>query len=127
MKDSCVFPINSRLATKEQRGSSRSYIFKGEDLWKTVMKCWEDIPNEVLARVYSLYHQIVNTMIVNNDKHDFLYEKGGLYFRCRKKFIVDEDGGGVYCIPVDIDLDELDTIRTENDGKLKHQQPNIST
>ena len=91
------------------------------------MKCWEDIPNEVLARVYSLYHQIVNTMIVNNGKNDLLYGKGGFYFRRRKKFIVDEDGGGVHCIPVDIDLDKSDTIRAENDGKLKHQQPNIST
>ena len=82
---------------------------------------------EVLARAYALHHQIVNAMIVNNGKNDFLYEKGGLHFGCRKQFIVDEDGGGVHCIPVDNDLDEPDTIRAENDGKLKHQRPNIST
>ena len=34
---------------------------------------------------------------------------------------------GVHCIPVDNDLDEPDAIRAENDGKLKHQRPNIST
>ena len=84
------------------------------------MKCWEEIPNEVLVRVYSLHHQIVNAMIVKNGKNDFLYDKSELYFGCRKKFIVDEDGGGVYCISVDNDLDESDTIRAENDGKLKY-------
>ena len=78
------------------------------------------MPNKVLARAHSLHHQIVNVMLVNNGKNNFLYEKDGLNFGRRKKFIVDEDGGGVYCIPVDIDLDELDTIRTENDRKLKH-------
>ena len=56
-----------------------------------------------------------------------MYEKGGLHFGCRKQFIVDDDGGGVHCIPVDNDLDEPDTIRAENDEKLKHQRPNIST
>ena len=91
------------------------------------MKYWEEMPNEVLARAYALHHQIVNAMIVSNGKNDFLYEKGGLHFGCRKQFIVDEDGGGVHYIPVDNDLDEPDTIRVENDGKLKYQRPNIST
>ena len=100
MKDSCVFPILSRLVTKEQGRFNRSYILKGEDMWKTVMKCWEEITNEVLAREYSLHRQIVNAMIVNNGKNYFLYEKGGLHFGYRKQFIVDEDGGGVHCIPV---------------------------
>ena len=85
------------------------------------------MPNEVLAQAYSLHHQIVNAMIVNNGKNDLLYEKGRLHFGCRKQFIVDEDGGGVHYIPVDNDLDEPDTIRVENDGKLKYQRPNIST
>ena len=62
-------------------------------------------------------HQIVNTMIVNNGKNDFLYKEGGLHFGCRKQFIVDDDAGGVHYIPVDSDLDEPDTIRVENDGK----------
>ena len=52
-------------------------------------------------------------MIVNNGKNDCLYEKGGLYFGYRKQFIVDEDGRGVQCIPVDNNLDEPDTIRVE--------------
>ena len=127
VKDSCVFPRLSRLVTKKQGRSNRSYILKKEDLWKTVMNCWEEMPNEVLAQAYSLHHQIVNAIIVNNGKNDFLYEKGGLHFGCRKQFIVDEDGGGVHYIPVDNDLDEPDTIRVENDGKLKYQRPNIST
>ena len=91
------------------------------------MKCWEEIPNEVLAREYALHRQIVNAMIVNNGKNNFLYEKGGLNFGCRKQFIIDEDGGGVHCIPAHNDVDEPDMIRVENDGKLKHQRPNIST
>ena len=85
------------------------------------------MPNEVLARAYSLHHQIVNTLIANNGNSNLLYEKGGLHFGCRKQFIVDEDGGGVHCIPVDNDLDDSDTIRVENDGNLKHQRPNILT
>ena len=39
---------------------------------KTVMKCWEEMPNEVLARAYSLHHQIVNAVIVNNEKNIFI-------------------------------------------------------
>ena len=74
------------------------------------MKCWEEMQNEVLARAYSLHHQIVNTMIVNNGKNNVLYEKGRLHFGCTKQFILDEDGGGVHCITVDNDLDEPDTI-----------------
>ena len=38
---------------------------------ETVTKCWEEMPNEVLARTYSLHRQIVNVMIVNNGKNDF--------------------------------------------------------
>ena len=63
--------------TVEQGRSNQSYILKGEDLWKTVMKYWEEILNEVLVRVYSLHHQIVNTMIANNGNNDFLYERVG--------------------------------------------------
>ena len=74
----------------------------------------------MLARVYSLQYQIVNTMIVTNRKNNVLYKKDGLYFGCRNQFIVDMDGGGVHCIPVDNDLDEMNTIRVEIDGKLKH-------
>ena len=91
------------------------------------MKCWKERSNEVLARTYSLYHQIMNTMIVKNGKKNFLYEKVGLHFGYRKQFIVDEGGGGVHCIPVYNDLDKPDTIPTENNGKLKHQRSNIST
>ena len=76
MIDSCVFPSLSRLATKEQGRSNRNYILKGEDMWKTVMKCWEEMPNEVLARANSLHHQIVNAMIVNNGKNVFFIRKG---------------------------------------------------
>ena len=54
---------------------SSFYILKGEDLWKTASKCWEEIPNKVLERTHSLHHQIVNTMIVNNGKNDFLYKR----------------------------------------------------
>ena len=50
---------------------------------KKVTKCWEEIQNEVLARAYLLYHQIVNTMIVNNGKNDF-YTK-------RVKYILDAE------------------------------------
>ena len=53
-------------------------------------------------------------MIVNNGKNYYLYKKSGLYFVCRKKFIVDEDGRGVHHIPVDNDLDEPDPIQVEN-------------
>ena len=62
---------------------------------------------------YSLHDQIVNTLLVNNGKNDCLYEKGRLSFGYRKQFIVDEDGRGVQCIPVDNNLDEPDTIRVE--------------
>ena len=41
------------------------------------MKCWGEIPNEVLAREYSLHHQIVNEKIVNNDKNDFYTKRVG--------------------------------------------------
>ena len=74
----------------------------------------------MLAREYSLHRQIVNAMIVNNGKNYFLYEKGGLHFGYRKQFIVDEDGGGVHCFPVDNNLDESGMIRVEKDGKMKH-------
>ena len=60
-----------------------------------------------------MHDQIVNTMIVNNGKNAFIYEKGRLSFGYRKQFIVDEDGRGVQCIPVDNNLDEPDTIRVE--------------
>ena len=90
--------------------SNQNYILKGEDLWKTVIKSWNETPEEVLARTYLMYHQIINAIIKQKGKDDFLYEKGGLHFGCRRQFIFDEDGRGVYCIPVDNDLYNLDSI-----------------
>ena len=65
-------------------------------------------------------------MIINKVKHNFLYEREGLYFGHRSQFIVGEDGGGVLCISVDNDLDETETIRVEKDEYLKYQRSNIS-
>ena len=44
---------------------------------KTVMECWEEMPNEVLARAYSLHHEIVNAVIVNNEKNIFYTKRLG--------------------------------------------------
>ena len=75
-----------------------------------MIKSWNETPEEVLARAYSIYHQIINAIIKHNGKDDFLYKKGGLHFDCRPQFIIDEDGRGVYCNPVDNDLYNLDSI-----------------
>ena len=57
-----------------------------------------------------MHHQSVNAIIKHKGKNDFLNEKGGLHFGCRAHFIVDEDGEGVHCIPVDNDLDNPDLV-----------------
>ena len=44
--------------------------------------------------------------------------KGGLNFGARRRFVVDEDGGGVKCVPIDNNLDELDSIRIGTHFKL---------
>ena len=41
------------------------------------MKCWEEMPNEVLAWAYALHRQIVNAMIVNNGKNNFYTKRVG--------------------------------------------------
>ena len=44
------------------------------------MKCWKERSNEVLARTYSLYHQIMNTMIVKRRQEEFSIRKGWIAF-----------------------------------------------
>ena len=55
--------------------------------------------NDILAWTYSLHHQIVNAMIINNGKNNF-YMKRVVTFLCRSHFIVAEDGGRFHCILV---------------------------
>ena len=50
---------------------NRSYILKGEDLWKTVIKSWNEMLEEVLVRTYQMHHQIVNEIIKHKGKNDF--------------------------------------------------------
>ena len=44
-------------------------------LWKTVIKSWNEIPNEVLTRSYSMYHQIVNTIFKHNYQSKFFLQR----------------------------------------------------
>ena len=73
-----------------------------------------------------MHHQSVNAIIKHKGKNDFLNEKGGLHFGCRAHFIVDEDGEGVHCIPVDNDLDNPDSVQTNENDELQHKSPGIS-
>ena len=85
------------LQTCQQRTRkirSKLYTEIGK-LWKTVIKSQNEIPNEVLARSYSMYHQILNTIIKHNCQRNFFY-KGCVYFGCRQQFI--GDGKGEDCI-----------------------------
>ena len=76
IKDSCL--TKSLPSCDNRKGRSNwSYSFKVEKLWKTVLKCWEEMPNEVLAWAYALHHQIVNAMIVNNGKNNFYTKRVG--------------------------------------------------
>ena len=72
-----------------------------------------------------MHHQSVNAIIKHKGKSDFLNEKGGLHFGCRAHFIVDEDGEGVHCIPVDNDLYNLDPIQADENSELKAKSPDI--
>ena len=116
----------SKIVSKGQERSNWCYILKGEDLWKTVIKSWNEMLEEVLARIYLMHHQIVNAIIKHKGKNDFLYEKGGLHFGCRRQFIIDKDCGEVHYILVENDLDNPDSIQTNENGELKHKSPDIS-
>ena len=47
-------------------------------------ECWEEISIEVLARLYSYNHEIVNAMIVNNGKTNFFIRKGWIVFEIQE-------------------------------------------
>ena len=58
-----------------------------------------------------------STILKHEEKNE-ICTKRGLNFGARRRFVVDEDGGGVKGVPIDSNLDELDSIRIGTHFKL---------
>ena len=67
---------------------------------------WDIFPLLVLALSFALHHQMVSLIIKEEGRNVCLHEKGDLHFGCRKRYMVNKDGGGVICVPTDNNLKE---------------------
>lgn len=116
--DACIFPMLSKMVSREQATTFGSRLLKGDQLHETVMKVWRDRTNtQALARAFAGHHQIVETIRKCDGDNKFLTEKGGLSFGVRRTYIRNEEGTGV--VPI--------TIAPQNDletrtGQLLNQQ-----
>ena len=126
--DACIFPMMSKMVSREQATTFGSRLLKGEQLHQTVMKVWNDKSNtQALARAFAGHHQIVETIRQHKGDNKFLTEKGGLSFGVRRTYIRNEERTGV--IPVTIAPQiELETrtgqlLNQQQTAGLKHRPP----
>ena len=65
--DACYFPMMSKAVTREQGLSFGGRVMRGEELYESVKKVWNDENNlPALARSYAGHHQILCSMLANN-------------------------------------------------------------
>lgn len=84
VKDACIFPAMSKRVSAEQGLGNGSRVLEGEQLWDTVSKAWESLPEETIARAYTGHHQIVNAIAACKGGDDFVRANNGLSFGIRK-------------------------------------------
>ena len=85
VSDDSLFPMLSKLVSKEQGLHNGSQLFRDEDeLWKTVEKCWNALPLDALARAYVRNSQIASAIYLSNGGDDFVRERNGLHCNVRK-------------------------------------------
>ena len=66
-----------------------------------------------------MYYNLVNATFKYDEKGEYMYERGwGIYIISPRRFIVDEDGGGVIHISTNNKLDESESIRIRTRLKL---------
>ena len=99
--DSCIFPMMSKHVSREQALTFGSRLLKGEQLYETVMKVWQDPANLIaISRSFAGHWQIVCAAMHHKGDNMYLKEKGGLSFGIRRTFIGNERGDGI--IPVSL-------------------------
>jgi hypothetical protein len=90
IKDACIFPAMSKFVTAEQQGiKNGSHYLEGEELWKLVTDCWQQFPEETIARAFAGHHQIVNAMASCDGGDEFTKESGngGLHCGIRRHYV----------------------------------------
>ena len=98
--DACFFPMMSKAVTREQGLSFGGRMMRGEELYESVKKVWNDRRNlPALARSYAGHHQIVCAMLENNGRKNYLRERKELLLGVRKAFMKTEDDEGVMLVP----------------------------
>ena len=101
-------------------------MMRGEELYESVKKVWNDRRNlPDLARSYAGHHQIVCAMLENDGGNDYLRERKGLSFGVRKAFMTTEDGEGVMLVPeptVEVEGAHQQILAERG---MKHLPPNI--
>ena len=99
--DACIFPMMSRDVSAEQALEYGSTLLKGEQLYKCVMKVWNNEKNIVaMSRAFANHSQIVTSIIKHEGDNKYLSEKGGLSFGIRRTFVTDIEGTGV--VPISL-------------------------
>ncbi len=130
--DACIFPMMSKMVSKEQALLFGSKMMHGEQLHQTVMSVWEDDNHKVaMSRAFAGHTQIVISILVHKGDNKYLTEKGGLSFGIRRTFVKDSEGEGVVVIPFAPQIEGETTQGQITSGMavngLKYPIPDIRT
>ena len=123
--DACIFPMMSKMVSKEQAVNFGSKLLKGEQLYESVTKVWNDKNNNVaMSRAFAGHHQIVCLILNHNGDNSYLSKKGGLSFGVRKRFVCDEEGEGVVQVPL-APQEEGETAQGAVVNAMKFSEPKL--
>ena len=124
--DACIFPMMSKMVSKEQAVVFGSQLLKGEQLNECVMKVWQNKENTVaISRAFAGHHQIVNSILHYSGNNTYLSKKGGLSFGIRKHFVCDKELEGVIQVPL-APQEEHETVQTIIRNALKLPEPKLT-
>lgn len=62
----------SKVSMAEQGLGKDSLYLEAEDLYRTVVKVWNELPLETIARSYLGHHQLVNVIYRGRRSDDFV-------------------------------------------------------
>jgi hypothetical protein len=98
--DPCIFPMMSKMVSKEQALVFGSKMMHGEQLHQTVMSVWEDGNHKVaMSHAFAGYTQIVISILLHKGDNKYLSEKVWLSFGIHHTFVKDPKGEGIAVIP----------------------------